>query len=92
MRLYNEPLKSCASSIRGLRRNTHFLEQVFGIVDLVHGPEHEPAVDMDRSVCLAVIPPIRDDPIQRSIESQPDELTPGIQRRRPAIAIGDIYR
>lgn len=59
-------------------------------VDLVHGPEHEAAVDMDGAVAIGGIGPVRNHAIKRAVEGKAHELAPGVQGRGAAVAVRDV--
>ena len=71
--------------------NAHFAQEPLRAIDLVHGPQHETAVDMDRPIALRNKGPVGNHPVERTVESKAHELTARIERCRTGIAVGDIH-
>ena len=64
--------------------------QRFGQVGqaLVHGPQHEAAVDVDGAVAVGDIAPVGNDAVQRAVKGKADKLAVAINDRAAGVATG----
>jgi len=70
---------------RGLQR-VHFLQQVVGLVDVLHVPQDVADVDLDVAGVGGVEVPVRDDRVQGAVEGQADQFAALVQRCRARVA------
>ena len=70
----------------------HFVQQMPGAVNVLHGPKHVGTRYMNRAIHARVIAPVSDNRFVDSIKSQTHKFGPRIQGWRTAIAAGNVHR
>ena len=71
-------------------RHAHFLEQVVGVIEVVHHPQLVTNIDLDRAVELWVEQPVATQRLPVAVERQADRRAVRGHRRRAGVAAGDV--